>query len=293
MRAPGATTDLARHDDERPRLYWWKEAALIAVFYAIYSWVRNLFGSARVGSGNEPMKAFDNAMRVVHFERRLHLFVEPHVQSAFLSAHWFLWFWNVFYASFHFVVTIVVFIWLFMRAPERFARWRNTLAFVTAFALIGFSLYPLMPPRLLDASGPYGGGNLLALHGLPPFGFVDTMEKIGGLWNFDSGAMKTVSNQFAAMPSLHIAWSTWSALALWPLVRRRWAQALLAIYPVATFFCIIVTGNHYWLDGVGGLVTLGAGFLAGHSLENWNQRRLARKRAAANAAAPAADQKIV
>jgi hypothetical protein len=287
MRAHGATTHVARADGERPRLYWWKEAALIIVFYAIYSSVRNLFGSARVGSGDEPMRAFNNALRVVRIERDLHLFFEPRVQSAFLSAHWFLWFWNVFYASFHFIVTIVVFIWLFTRAPERFARWRNTLAFVTAFALIGFSLCPLMPPRLLDATGPYGGGYLLRTRGLPPFGFVDTMEKIGGLWNFDSGAMKTVSNQFAAMPSLHIAWSTWSALALWPLVRHRWAKVLLALYPVATFFCIIVTGNHYWLDGVGGLVILGAGLLAGHTLEDWNQRRIARRRAALAARPPA------
>src|SRR5258706_15582359 len=51
MRVPGATTDLVRADDDRPRLYWWKEAAIIAVFYAIYSSVRNLFGPARVGNG--------------------------------------------------------------------------------------------------------------------------------------------------------------------------------------------------------------------------------------------------
>jgi hypothetical protein len=244
-----------------------------------------------VSNGGEPTRAFDNALRVVRIERDLHLFFEPRWQSAFISAHWFLWFWNVFYASFHFVVTIVAFIWLFVRSPERFARWRNTLAFVTAFALIGFSLYPLMPPRLLDNIGPYGGAHLLAARGLPPFGFVDTMDKIGGLWNFDSGPMQTVSNQFASMPSLHIAWSTWSALAMWSLVRRRWARALLVLYPFATFFCIVVTGNHYWLDAVGGLIILGAGFLAGHGLESWNQRRIARRREAN--AALATDQKMV
>jgi PAP2 superfamily len=281
MRAPETTTDQAPAAEERPRLYWWKEAALIVVFYLIYSSVRNLFGSARVGNGDEPMKAFDNAMRVIRVERDLHLFFEPRWQSAFLSAHWFLWFWNVFYASFHFIVTVVAFIWLFKRAPKRFASWRNTLGFITAFALVGFSLFPLMPPRLLDSGSIYGGATLLQAHGLPPFGFHDTMQEIGGLWNFDSGAMQNVSNQFASMPSLHIAWATWSALALWPLVRRRWARALLVIYPFATFFCIVVTANHYWLDAVGGLVILGAGFLAGHGLEGWNQRRLARRRALA------------
>ena len=279
MRAPEAATRLVRVDEGRPRLYWWKEAVLMAVFYAIYSSVRNLFGSARVGSGDEPLRAFDNALRVIRIERRLHLFFEPHLQSAFLSAHWFLWFWNVFYASFHFVVTIVVFIWLYRRAPERFTAWRNALGFITAFGLIGFSLFPLMPPRLLGSTTAYGGAALMHARGLAPFGFVDTMDTIGGLWNFDSGAMQTVSNQFAAMPSLHIGWSLWSVLALWPLVRHRWARVLLVVYPIATFFCIIVTANHYWLDAAGGLVTLGAGLLAGHSLDSWNQRRVARRRA--------------
>ena len=50
------------------------------------------------------------------------------------------------------------------------------------------------------------------------------------------------------------------------------------LYPLATLFCIVVTANHYWLDGVGGLVTLAAGFAVGDRLHAWNQRRLARRR---------------
>jgi hypothetical protein len=102
-----------------------------------------------------------------------------------------------------------------------------------------------MPPRLLPAS----------------YGYVDTLAEIGGLWSFDSETMKAVSNQYAAMPSLHFAWSTWSTLVLWPAAgERRFLQVLLLAYPVATLFAIIVTANHFWLDAVGGAVVLGAGY---------------------------------
>jgi len=63
------------------------------------------------------------------------------------------------------------------------------------------------------------------------------------------------------MPSLHFAWATWCALVIWPTVRSRAVRALVAAYPVATLFAVIVTGNHFWLDAAGGLVALGAGSL--------------------------------
>ena len=52
---------------------------------------------------------------------------------------------------------------------------------------------------------------------------------------------------------MHIGWSTWCAVAMWPLLRRRWQRVVVFLYPLATLFCIIVTANHYWIDGVGGL----------------------------------------
>jgi hypothetical protein len=107
-----------------------------------------------------------------------------------------------------------------------------------------------MPPRLLPAS----------------YGFVDTLRVFGGLWDFDSGPVAQVSNQYAAMPSLHFAWSTWSALVLFPMLRRRWSRALIVLYPVATTFAIVVTANHYWLDAAGGALVLGVGSLVGFRL---------------------------
>jgi len=75
--------------------------------------------------------------------------------------------------------------------------------------------------------------------------------------------MSKVSNQYAAMPSLHFAWSTWCALVLVPTVRRTWVRVLAASYPICTLFAIVVTGNHYWLDAAGGAVILALGSVAG------------------------------
>jgi membrane-associated phospholipid phosphatase len=113
-----------------------------------------------------------------------------------------------------------------------------------------------MPPRLL-----------------PAYGFVDTLKELGGLWSFDSGAVAKVSNQYAAMPSLHFAWSSWCAFVLYPALRRPWAKALMAAYPFVTLFAIVVTANHYWLDAAGGAVTLAAGFVLGRALTRFLERR--------------------
>jgi membrane-associated phospholipid phosphatase len=104
-----------------------------------------------------------------------------------------------------------------------------------------------MPPRLLPHS----------------YGFVDTLQSVGGLWSFDSGAMSKVSNQFAAMPSLHFAWSTWCALVIVTTTRHTWVKVLAVCYPLLTVFAITVTGNHYWLDAAGGAVILTVGSLIG------------------------------
>ena len=78
------------------------------------------------------------------------------------------------------------------------------------------------------------------------------------------------------MPSLHVGWSTWSALAVWPLLRRTWAKVLWALYPVTIFFCIVVTANHWILDAVGGWVVLAIGYLGARGIEWLLTRRRTR-----------------
>ncbi len=281
--------------DAPPRthhLYWWKEAAIVLVFYLVYSWIRNRFGSNTIAADGVPEAAFHNAERIIRMERAVGLFHEESIQELFLSQRWFIQFWNVYYGTAHFFVTLAVFILLFFKRKDVFPQWRNTLAAMTALAIIGFAFFPLMPPRLLDQPCPspesveFGGacvesdlrsGKERVFDGTNGFGFVDTLSVYGGPWRFDSEEVASISNQYAAMPSLHIGWSTWCALAVWPLLRRRWTKVAVLLYPLATLFCIIVTANHFWLDGVGGLLAFAVGALLGWGLHRWNQNRLDRK----------------
>ena len=212
----------------------------------MYSFIRNTQGSASVSAAH----AFSNARQVIRIERAMGLYFEEGLQEAFLDWRPFIQLWNLFYGTFHFVVTIVALVLLFRRFPARYPRWRNTLAATTALALIGFATYPLMPPRLLPES----------------YGFVDTLRVYGGLWSFESGPVAQVSNQYAAMPSLHFAWSAWSALVLYPMLVRTWSRLAVVLYPLATLFAIVVTANHFWLDAAGGALVLGVGGVVGFAL---------------------------
>ncbi|WP_394936691.1 phosphatase PAP2 family protein [uncultured Ilumatobacter sp.] len=293
-RASPAAEQPAWSPERQHRLLWWKEALIVAAFYAVYSWTRNLFGSNKIAADGIPDQAFTNAERVIQFERWLGLFHEETVQDWFLPYRTFIQFWNIYYGVLHFAVTLGVFILLYVKRADVFPQWRNTLAAMTSLAIVGFAWFPLMPPRLLDKPCPavdpsqYGGACIPSrFRGPGGFGFVDTLAEYGGPWSFDSDAMASISNQYAAMPSLHIGWSTWCAIAVWPLLSRRRTKAVLLLYPAATLFCIVVTANHYWLDGVGGLLAFGIGSLLGWGLHRWNQGRLDRQYAEALTSASA------
>ena len=258
------------------RLPVWREVVYIVGVYLVYSTVRNRFGSAGGAPGHANGIAFGHALDVIRFEKGIGLFVEQTAQSWYLDlpAHGLIQVWNVFYGTAHFVITAAALVWLFLRDPERYPRWRNTLAAATLLGLVGFAAFSLMPPRLLDEP-PDRFGPPPAAH-TQTFGFVDTLAKYPTFWSFDSGGLKKLSNQYAAMPSLHMDWSMWSALVLFPLVRRRWARALVVLYPVATFFCIVVTANHYWLDALVGVLVLGTGYVIGTQItEFWRRREAA------------------
>ncbi len=249
----GHADSVENHHSSGPTLRWWLEAGMTLAFYIVYSAIRNQFGSALGDSVRR--QAYANALDVIDVEKAIGLYFEEWMQQQFLDWEWFIVFWNVFYGSFHFIVTIFVMVFLFFRFPIRYILMRSMLAVTTASALIGFALYPLMPPRLLsNCASQYGACE-------PGHDYVDTLVDPGGLWSFESGTMEAVSNQYAAMPSLHVAWSVWCAIGLYPVLKRRSTRIAIASYPLLTLFSIIVTANHYWIDAVGGLVSVGLGLL--------------------------------
>jgi hypothetical protein len=231
------------------------ELAVMLVIYQLYDRARDLATGSTAA-------AFRNAKSIVAAERFLGIYWERGIQSVFLSADWFITFWNIFYGTVHFGLPLVALVCLYRKLPARYVRWRNTLIAMWAIAVLTFFVYPLMPPRLMPAS----------------YGFVDTAAQY---YNFgpqvkvhlddhgqpDERTLAQYGNPFAAMPSFHVGWSTWSVLALWPLVRRKWLRALLALYPLAILFCITVTANHWLLDAVGGWAVLALGYAAARSVE--------------------------
>ena len=265
--------------DARAGLRWWKEVAFGIAVYVIYSIVRNRFGSA----SGDPGPAFEHARSIIDLQESLHLYFESDLQQWYLDlpGHGLIRLWNVYYGLAHFLVTFVALVWLFRKDPRRYPVWRNTLALTTSVAVIGFAAYSLMPPRLLDDPGEYGACQIYAPEAVEGwsfgdpqpsecdrYGYVDSVARYGGWISFGNEGMKEVSNQYAAMPSMHIGWSTWSALVLVPLLRRRWAKLLAALYPAITLVCIMLTANHYWIDGVGGLACLAAGFAVAAAITN-------------------------
>ena len=252
-------------DHRRPKLRWWRELLIAGGLYFVYSVVRNQFGSGGIG---DLAIAFRHAKGVIRVERAVGLFFEPALQRWYLDlpSHGFIRVWNVFYGTAHFAVTIGVLVFAYRRTPWRYQFARNTIAATTVLALVGFASFSLMPPRLLDDNSRFG-----ACHGQAPnchgYHMVDTLDRFGGLWQFGEGAMSSVSNQYAAMPSLHFGWSSWCALTLAAGMRRRRWKILVWLYPAITLFCILVTANHYWLDALGGAVALGGGLLVATAIE--------------------------
>jgi len=231
--------------------------------------------------------AFRHAQDIVSAERTLGIYWERDVQRAFLHIDWFIAFWNIFYGTIHFVMPVLALVWMYRKTPARYVRWRNTLVLMFGIAILTFWLYPLMPPRLMPAR----------------YGFVDTAAHYFNVGpevpvkfaahgrpctlpaphcQPDRKAQASFGNLYAAMPSFHVGWSTWSVLALWPLVRRRWAKALLVAYPLVILFCIVVTANHWLLDAAGGWVVLGLGYCGARLVESVSGRWRASRRPAAS-----------
>lgn len=219
-------------------LYWWVEIIAIVAFYLVYSAIRN----ANEGGESE---AYANARQLIGWQKSLGINHEQVLQSWALHFRPLIIAMNYFYGSLHFVVTAGAGIYLFRRWSNDYAQWRNTLAISTGLALIGFVTWPLMPPRLLPET----------------YGFVDTLAQYPTFWSFNSGAVREISNQYAAMPSVHCVWALWCACVMVPRVRRDWVKVLFALYPVGTVVAIVLTGNHYLLDAVGGFAVLGVGYV--------------------------------
>ncbi|MFD5100926.1 phosphatase PAP2 family protein [Streptomyces albidochromogenes] len=225
----------------RPRPRWWTELLLVVVVYAAYS------GGRLLVRGGEA-KAVEHGLAILRAEKFLRLNAEHPLNRLFTEHSWLGIPADFAYASLHYLVTPAILVWLFRRRPAGYRAARTWLMLSTLLGLVGFTFLPTCPPRLLDAG----------------HGFVDTMAQysVYGWWGGEASAPRGLggmTNQYAAMPSLHVGWSLWCGVMLWRHGRTPLMKWLGVAYPLLTTFVVMGTANHYFLDAVAGAAVMGLG----------------------------------
>lgn len=213
------------------------ELLLIRVVYSGYAHVRL---AATAGRGT----AEAHGRQIHSLEKWLHIDIEHWANHAVVHIGWLKSFFDYYYSTFHFIVPLAILGVLYVRRPADYRWARSTLGFATLVALLGFWLYPLAPPRLM-----------------PGLGFIDTVHGVQDFAKPDYGTLTSMTNQYAAMPSLHFGWSLWCGVMIVMLAPKLWMKALGLLHPLFTVSAIVATANHWVLDAVGGALVIGLGFV--------------------------------
>ena len=220
---------------------WLLEIGLLAALYVAYS-------LGRLVGDTDRASALANAEALLAAERRLHLDVEAWANGV-LHQHqgvpWLAVGTSYWYAVLHYLVTPAVLVWAYRADRGGYRVVRNALVLASAVGLVGFALLPMAPPRMLA-------------------GYTDTLAATSsyGWWGAQASAPRglgELTNQLAAMPSLHVGWAVWCTWVVWRLTRHRLARALAVAYPAITTVVVVATANHYVLDAVAGALVVATG----------------------------------
>lgn len=230
-----------------------REVVLVVGLYVAYS-------ATRLAASGSWDVARSHARGILDVERWMRIDVERAMNSWTAQHTWFEVATSYWYQSMHYLVTPTVLIVLFVRRPLLYRPARTALLGATFLALFGYFFFPTAPPRLMG-------------------GYVDTVSEssVYGWWpsaaeQAASGA-GSVTNQVAAMPSMHVGWAVWVSVVLAYLARRTWARIAVWGYAATTTAVVMLTGNHWVLDAVAGAVlVLACWWLAGHRYGLWAPR---------------------
>lgn len=212
------------------------ELLLIRVVYSAYAQVR------LAATAGRPL-AEEHGRQIHAIEQWLHIDIELWVNQTVVQITWLREFFDYYYLTFHFIVPLTILGVLYARRPADYRWVRSSIGFATLLALVGFWLYPLAPPRLM-----------------PGLGFIDTVHGVQDFAKPDYGTLTTVTNQYAAMPSLHFGWSLWCGVVIVMLAPKLWMKALGLLHPLFTIAAIVATANHWVLDAAGGALVVSLGF---------------------------------
>jgi hypothetical protein len=224
----------------------WGDLVLQLVFFFIaYQGYQVVRGFA----DGKSQVAFANGEHVISLERSLGFFFEPGLQQAVIQHHWVIDAANWMYFNSHFVITVGVLAWIYLFRNDSFYFVRNMFLVAMGLALVGYTLFPTAPPRMF-----------------PSAGFTDTIAAFTNVAQDKNDLASFLVNPYAAVPSMHIAFSLMIAVPALTLVRSRFAKVLWAIYPLVVFFVILVTANHYWFDAAAGAMVACLAAVTAHQL---------------------------
>ena len=225
------TLVLRRVRPTRLRIAALSTATELAILASLYS----VWRAARVLPLDRSDGAIDRARQIDKFQHTLHLPTELSLQHLVLRHDWLARFSNYYYAILHVPALIAFLAWLFVRHRDQYSRWRNALAIVTGFCVV-IRFIRVAPPRLVPGLGYI---DLASHYGLSLYGPVGT----------------GVSDQFAAMPSIHVAWAAVVSFGIVAVSTSRWRWVFL-LHLALTMMVVSATGNHWWLDGIVAIVLL-------------------------------------
>lgn len=234
------------------------EGLFVVAAYFLYFLVRGLVDIRLTD-------AYDNAARIIRLEQALGIFREPELQRWALEFPAVVTLINVIYVWWHWPLIAITVIWLYRSHPTRYPLYRNAILISGAIGLVIFATFPVAPPRFMD-----------------DWGFVDTITLHSRSYRVLQPP--SLTNKYAALPSLHFGWNLLIGIAIARHARGhlRW---LGIITPVAMFLSIILTANHYILDGIaGGALALLGLLLAArlpHTRDRLRRAWQARRRAGA------------
>jgi PAP2 superfamily len=215
--------------------------ALFMLLFQLYKMVRKTF----IQRGE--VVGFQNAERIIDLEKWLQIFAEPRLQAWVIGHEWLIRGLNWYYAGFMWAfygccVVAMAF------APHRYAFLRRAFLLSMLLALPWYAIFPLAPPRFM-----------------PQYGFIDTL-KVYGPDYFGGGGMVT-ANQYAAMPSMHIGWTTIGAMMLAVAIPyRRIGLTLGVTHLLLMTLAVTATANHFILDAIGGWLIVAAALIAARLL---------------------------
>lgn len=222
------------------------EFAFVASLYAVWRLARMLPLATTTG-------AMGRGRDIAELEQAMHLPSELSLEQFVLRHDWLAQATTWYYATVHVPALLVFLVWLFFRHRDQYPHWRTGLVLCTAGCLV-IRFVRVAPPRFF-----------------PDLGYQD-LARHYGFSVYGPDVQRGVSDQFAAMPSIHVGWAAVVSFGIVVASTSVWRWIFLP-HVVITMLVVAASANHWWLDGIVAIVLLLAGLAADSIARRYRARR--------------------